>query len=100
MKTTFRYKQGVDVLKMLKNAGYNTNRIRQEKIFGQRVLQKFRNREMPSWNELERLCKLLSCQPWEIIEYTEQDKEEKVKGSASMDTDDATSRERATPDDE
>ena len=65
----FRYKHDINVLDMLKKAGYNTNRIRQERIFGQRVLQKFREGIMPSWNELNKLCILLSCEPWDIIEY-------------------------------
>ena len=76
----FKYRDGVNILEMLKKAGYNTNRIRQEKIFGQRVLQKFREKVLPSWNELNRICQLLSCEPWDIIEYvpdeeTHSDKE-------------------------
>ena len=65
----FKYRDGINILEMLKKAGYNTNRIRQEKIFGQRVLQKFREKVLPSWNELNRICQLLSCEPWDIIEY-------------------------------
>ena len=42
-----RYK--VDLLAVLKEAGYNTNRIRKEKIMGEAMLQKIRNGQMVSW---------------------------------------------------
>lgn len=67
----FRYKHGINVLEMLKTAGYNTNRIRTERVFGQSTLQKFRTGDLPSWNELDRLCKLLKVEPWEIIEFVD-----------------------------
>lgn len=64
-----RYK--IDVLKALKENGYNTNRIRKEKIMGEATIQKIRNGEIVSHNNLEILCKLLHCQPGDIIEYVE-----------------------------
>ena len=59
----------IDVLQALKDAGYNTNRIRKEKIMGEGTLQKLRNNEMISTKNLEILCSLLQCQPGDIIEY-------------------------------
>ena len=35
----------IDVLAALKEKGYNTNRIRTEKLLSQSTLQKFRNNE-------------------------------------------------------
>lgn len=64
-----RYK--VDVLAALKAAGYNTNRIRKEKIIGEAALQHLRNREKISWETIETLCRLLSCQPGDLLEYDE-----------------------------
>lgn len=59
----------IDVLAALKEKGYNTNRIRTEKLLSQSTLQKFRNGEGVSWENLETLCKLLDCQPGDLIEF-------------------------------
>ena len=69
----FKYKADARILDRLKAAGYTTYRIRHERILGERVLQKFRTGELPSWNELDTICKLLSCQPWDLIEYIHDD---------------------------
>lgn len=62
----------IDVLKALKDAGYNTNRLRKEKIMGEATIQKIRNGEIVSHKNLEILCRLLKCQPGDIIEYVEE----------------------------
>ena len=59
----------VDVLAVLKEKGYNTNRIRTEGLLSQSTLQKFRNNQGVSWENLETLCALLECQPGDLIEY-------------------------------
>ena len=59
----------VDVLAMLKEAGYNTNKIRKEKIMGESMLQKLRSGQMVSWATLETLCLLLDCQPGDLIVF-------------------------------
>ena len=56
-----RYK--VDVIAALKEAGYNTTRIRKDKIMGEAMLQKIRSGQMVSWATLETICDLLGCQP-------------------------------------
>ena len=68
-----RYK--IDVLKKLKEAGYNTNRLRKEKLLSESTIQKFREDKPVSWENLETLCKLLSCQIGDIIEYAQTKKE-------------------------
>ena len=59
----------IDVIATLKEAGYNTNRIRKEKIMGESMLQKIRSGQMVSWATMETLCDLLNCQPADLIEY-------------------------------
>lgn len=59
----------LDILSALKAAGYNTNRIRKEKIMGEATLQKIRAGEMVSHANLETLCRLLECQPGDLMEY-------------------------------
>lgn len=62
-----RYK--IDVLSALKEKGYNTTRIRSENLLSQSTLQKFRNGQGVSWENIETLCSLLDCQPGDIMEY-------------------------------
>ena len=65
-----RYK--IDVLNALKEKGYNTNKIRTEGLLSQSTLQKFRNNQGVSWENLETLCKLLECQPGDLIEFVDE----------------------------
>ena len=59
----------IDVLNALNEKGYNTNKIRTEGLLSQSTLQKFRNKQGVSWENLETLCRLLECQPADLIEY-------------------------------
>ena len=59
----------INVLSALKEKGYNTNRIRKEKIFGEATLQHFRKGEMVSLSTINDLCRMLDCQPGDILEY-------------------------------
>lgn len=63
----------IDVLAELKKAGYNTNRIRKEKIMGEAMLQKLRQKELVSWATVEKLCELLDCQIGDLIEYVREE---------------------------
>ncbi len=65
-------KYKVDVIATLKEAGYNTTRIRKEKIMGEAMLQKIRSDQMVSWATLETICALLDCQPGDLLEYVKE----------------------------
>ena len=65
-------KYKVDVLAALKDKGYNTNKIRTEGLLSQSTLQKFRSNQGVSWENLETLCKLLDCQPADLIEFVKE----------------------------
>lgn len=62
----------IDVLNALKEKGYNTNKIRKDGLLSQSTLQKFRQGQGVSWENLETLCRLLECQPADLIEYVEE----------------------------
>lgn len=64
-----RYK--VDILATLKEAGWTTYKIRKEKLIGERVMQRIREGELPSWGALDVICGLLHCQPGDIVEYVD-----------------------------
>lgn len=58
-----------DIVQALKDKGYNTNRIRKEKLLSESTMTKLRRGEPVSWENIETICKLLECQPGDIIEY-------------------------------
>jgi putative transcriptional regulator len=70
VKVMLKYK--IDVLATLKEKGYNTNKIRTEKIMGEAMLQKIRSGQMVSWAILETICDLLDSQPGDLIEYVKE----------------------------
>lgn len=62
-----------DVLESLKEAGYNTVRLRKEKLLGENAIQSLRRGEMVGIIALEKICKLLDMQPGNIIKYVEDE---------------------------
>lgn len=73
-------KYKIDVLAALKEKGFSTFRIRKEKIMNEGALQAIRENRLVSADNLSKLCKLLECQPGDILEYVPEG-----KGSASTD---------------
>ena len=66
-----RYK--IDIMAALKQAGYSPARIRKEKILGESYLTQLRHGELVSWAALQTVCKLLNCQPGDLLEYEPDD---------------------------
>lgn len=58
----------IDVLAQLKEKGYSTFRLRQERLLSEGAIQSLRTGASISWANLGRLCDLLNCQPGDIIE--------------------------------
>lgn len=56
---------------LLKEKGYTSYRIRKEKIIGQATWQKIQNGGDIDTRTIDKLCKLLNCQPGDILEYEE-----------------------------
>lgn len=65
-------KYKIDILAALRDAGYTQNRIRNEKLIGQSYLTQIRHGELVSWKAIEMICRLLDCQPGDILEYVEE----------------------------
>lgn len=59
----------IDILPALKEKGYNTNRLRQDKLLSESTIQKLREKKGVAWVNIETICKLLQCQPGDILEY-------------------------------
>lgn len=58
-----------DVLERLKAAGINTTRIRNEKLLPESTLTRLRAGAPIAWSGLETLCRLLHCQPADLIYF-------------------------------
>lgn len=65
-------KYKVEILPALKEAGYNTTRLRKEKLLGESTIQQLRKGELVSWTNISRICSMLNCQPGDILEYEEE----------------------------
>ena len=62
-------KYKINVLESLKEAGYNTGRLRTEKLLGENAIQSLRHDEMIGMKALDQVCTLLDMQPGNIIKY-------------------------------
>ena len=63
----------VDILTALKEKGFTTYQIRKEKLLSESTVQKLRAGIGVSWENLETLCCLLDCQPYDLIEYVKEE---------------------------
>ena len=59
----------IDVLESLKEAGYNTTRLRKEKLLNESAIQYIREGKPVGAKALDDICKLLDMQPGNIIKY-------------------------------
>lgn len=65
----------IDVLQALKDKGFNTNKLRKDKLLAEGTIQKLREKQPISWANISKLCSLLNCQPSDILEYVPGDEE-------------------------
>lgn len=63
----------IDVLKALKESGYNTSRLRKDKIMGEATIQKIRENQLASWATIDTICTLLNCDVGDIVEHVKED---------------------------
>ena len=67
-----RYK--VNILEKLKEAGYSSYRLRQEKVLSEGTLQKMRSGNIAiTMESLGVVCDILRCQPGDLVEWVEDE---------------------------
>ena len=66
-----RYK--IDILARLKEYGYSTYKLRKERVMGEATIQLLRDGKLVSWENMSTICRLLDCQPGDILEYVKED---------------------------
>ena len=62
----------LDILAALKEAGYNTNRLRKEKLLSEGVIQALRESKYISLQNVSKICELLICQPGDLLGYIKE----------------------------
>ena len=62
----------INALESLKDKGYSTYRIRREKLLSESTVQKLRSGLPVSWENIETLCRLLGCQPGDLLRYVDE----------------------------
>ena len=59
----------IDVLEELKKRGYNTTKIREENLIGQKTLYDIKKGIVPGIKVIDTLCRLLNRQPGSLIKW-------------------------------
>lgn len=68
-------KYRIDVLQALKNAGYSSTRLRNEKLLGESYMSQLRHGELVSWATINTICRLLNLQPGDLLEYVKEEQQ-------------------------
>ena len=58
-----------NVMETLKEYGYSSTRLRGEKLLGESYMTQLRRGELVSWAAIETVCRLLNCQPGDLLQY-------------------------------
>jgi len=66
-------KYKIDVLAALKEKGITTYQIRKDRLLSESTVQKLRAGVGVSWENIETLCRLLECQPGDLMEFVPEE---------------------------
>ncbi len=66
----------IDILAALKEAGYNTTRLRKEKLLSEGVIQSLRENKYIALQNISKICEILDCQPGDLMEYVKENNPE------------------------
>ena len=62
----------------LKEKGITTYKIRQDSIISQHALQALKHNRSVTTDTIEKLCKVLQCQPGDLMEYIDDEETEQI----------------------
>lgn len=63
-----------NILDSLKEKGYTTYKLRNEKLLSESTIQKLRQGEGISWENIETLCRLMNCDISDICAFVRDEK--------------------------
>lgn len=61
-----------DILTKLKEAGYNTTRLRREKLIPESTIQRLRDNKSITTDSLETICRLTNLPVEDLIEFKKE----------------------------
>lgn len=62
----------INILDKLKEAGYSSYKMRREQLLGEATIQKLRENRMIGIESIDSVCRMLQCQPGDIIEFQDE----------------------------
>lgn len=65
----------VDIIKLLKENGYNPARVRKERLIGEKTMQDMKSGIVPGAKTIDTLCRILEMQPGNLLKYVENDED-------------------------
>lgn len=63
----------LEILPELTKRGYSSRRLRNENLLGEYTMTSLRRGEMISLKSIDTICRLLQCQPGDLLEWVEDD---------------------------
>lgn len=70
-----QWREGINPLELLANSGFTTYQLRKQKIWGEATIQKFRKGGLPTWKELNFICKVSAYKIEDLIVFKWGDNE-------------------------
>ena len=66
-----RIRDGVNILDLLARSGHTAYTLRKEGLIGEARIQKLRRGDLPTWRELDLICRVTAYNVGELIEYVD-----------------------------
>ena len=64
-----RVREGINIPEELSRCGFTSYALRKGKIMGESSIQRLRDGGLPSWKELDFICKTLNYDISEVVEF-------------------------------
>lgn len=61
------------VMPELSKKGYSARRLRNERLLAESTMTKLRHAAPISWDNIDTICRLLQCQPGELLRWVPDD---------------------------
>ena len=63
----------LDVMQKLSEKDLSSYALRKQQIFGESTMTKLRRKQAISWENIDTICRLLRCQPGDLLEWIEDE---------------------------
>ena len=63
----------LDIVQKLSEKGYNPRKIRNDHILAESTMTKLRRKQAISWENIDTICRLLQCQPGDLLEWIDDE---------------------------